>query len=599
MKTTKRLLAAIMALAVVSAVAPMSAFATDYDAEGNALSDVTWTSNAAYTVTIPATVALGDTATISAENVNLNAEEQLNVTLSGTSDAENAFKLTTDTDSLTYTVSKGDDNVSVGDTVLSVLAGTTGGSSVLTFNEPATTPNAGDYTGTVTFTISVKSAKTNVASVTIDDKTTTALTKGNTLNLSATVDDAATDKTITWSSSDDTVASVDGTGKVTANKTGTATITVTATNGTEDTADDKTDTITITVTNPANGITLNKSTLTLTKGGNETLTATVDPTDADGTVEWSSNKTSVATVDNNGKITAVDGGTATITATIGSKSATCVVTVNVPVSGVAINSAPTELTEGDTGTLTATVSPDNATNKAVTWSSSNTSVLSINETTGAYEANAEGTATITATAGGKTDTCTITVKPSTIAVTGITIDNAPTEALFVNTKGTLTATVSPDNATDKTVTWSSSDPDYVSINATTGEYEVKGTKGYGSATITATAGDKTATCVITGKVTYTSLSVGTVLHTGDTFYTGGTVAFQTSPLMSFNATNGVITVVEATSGSSKCYKFQRGSNGTMPNVTTYKVKDNTDGVYITGGSGTNSDRFTLAVFMVK
>jgi len=185
-------------------------------------------------------------------------------------------------------------------------------------------------------------------------------------------------------------------------------------------------------------------------------------------------------------------------------------------------------------------------------------------------------------------------KTRDIPVSSVAINNAPTEALFVNSKGTLTATVLPDNATDKTVTWSSSDPDYVSINATTGEYVVMGKKGYGSATITATAGGKTATCIITGKVTYTSLSAGTVLHVGDTFY-AGSVYFNTQPLMSFIASNGVITLVEATSGSSKYYKFQRGSNGTMPNVTAYKVKDNTDGVYITGGSGTSQDRFTLAV----
>lgn len=517
MKKTNRLLAALLAIAAVTATAPMSAFATDYNAEGNGLTDVTWTSNAAYTVTIPQSVALGETATVSASDVNLNAGEQLNVTLSGTSDADNAFKLTTATDSLTYTVSKETEDVAVGDVVLNVAAGTQTGSSTLTFNEPATIPNAGDYMGTVTFTISVKSAKTDVSSVAIDDKTTTALTKGNTLTLSATVDDAATDKSIVWSSSDATVASVDSTGKVTANKTGSAIITVTATNGTEDTADDKTDTITITVTNPANGITLNKSTLTLTEGCNETLTATVSPTDADGTVSWSSNKTSVATVDSNGKVTAVAPGTATITATIGGKSATCTVTVN----------------------------------------------------------------------------------SATVTVTGIIINNAPTEALFVNSTGTLTATVSPDNATDKTVVWSSSDPDYVSINAETGEYTVMGKKGYGSATITATAtngtedtsDDVTATCTITGKVTYTSLSAGTVLHVGDTFY-AGKVYFNTTPYVSFQDSNGVITLVE----NNGCYKFKRGSNGTMPNVTAYKVKDNTDGIYIVSGSGTStSDRFTLAV----
>ena len=200
-------------------------------------------------------------------------------------------------------------------------------------------------------------------------------------------------------------------------------------------------------------------------------------------------------------------------------------------------------------------------------------------------------------AGTYQDTVTFTAKVENagIPVSGVAINNAPTEALFVNSTGTLTATVSPDNATDKTVTWSSSDPDYVSINETTGEYTIMGKKGYGSATITATAGDKTATCTITGKVTYTSLSAGTVLHVGDTFYAGN-VYFNTTPYMSFNDSNGVITLVE----DSGCYKFKRGSNGTKPNVTAYKIKDNTDGVYIVSGGGTStSDRFTLAVHTVS
>lgn len=198
----------------------------------------------------------------------------------------------------------------------------------------------------------------------------------------------------------------------------------------------------------------------------------------------------------------------------------------------------------------------------------------------------------------ETVTFTAEIKNDGVPVTSVTITNAPTEALFVNSTGTLTATVLPNDATDKTVTWSSDNPNHVKIDAATGEYTVTGVDGYGSATITATANDGSgviATCTITGKVTYTSLSAGTVIHVGDTFYTGGSVAFQTQPLMTFNASNGVITLVEATSGSSKCYKFQRGSNGTMPNVTAYKVNDNTDGVYITGGSGTSQNRFTLAV----
>ena len=198
-------------------------------------------------------------------------------------------------------------------------------------------------------------------------------------------------------------------------------------------------------------------------------------------------------------------------------------------------------------------------------------------------------------AGTYQDTVTFTAKVENagISVSSVTINNAPTEALFVNSTGTLTATVLPNEASDKTVTWSSSDPDYVSINETTGEYEIKGTKGYGSATITATAGEKSTTCTITGKVTYTSLSVGTVLHVGDTFYTSGTVYFNASGTnVSFNTNAGVITLV-VDNGK---YKFKRGSNGTMPNMTSYNATSNTDGIYITGGSGTSSSsRFTLAV----
>lgn len=246
----------------------------------------------------------------------------------------------------------------------------------------------------------------------------------------------------------------------------------------------------------------------------------------------------------------------------------------------------------------------------VSYASDNTAVATVNASTGEVTIKGAGTATITATVtdsasytyATKTASYTLTV---TVAVTSVIINNAPSEALFVNSTGTLTATVSPANATDKTIVWSSSDSDYVSINSETGEYTIMGTKGYGSATITATAtngtedtsDDVTATCTITGKVTYTSLKAGDVLHTGDTFYTGSTVYFAGNTNVSFPTTAGVITIVEATKDgyNGKFYQFKRSSNGTWPNWS-YRVKDNTDGVYITDGSGTSSgDRFTLAV----
>ena len=419
MKNKKRFIAAVMALAMTAALTPTTAFADEHSLTeaGSRETSLNYRVNESFLVTIPMTVTLGDTATIKAENVNLKNGKSLNVTLSGTSEADNSFKLKTkDNDELDYTVTRESSEgeaVNVGVNVLTVPNTENGGTATLSFNAPASdsTLKAGDYNGSVTFTISVK---TNTSGVAIDDKSKTALIKGETLDLTATVDDAATDKTITWKSSDDTVASVDSTGKVTANKTGSAIITVTATNGTADTSDDKTDTITITVTNPANGITLNKTTLALTKGSNETLTATVDPTDADGTVTWSSNNTSVATVDSNGKVTAVAKGSATITASIGGKSAECVVTVTNPANGITLNKTELDLTKGSNETLIATVDPTDA-DGTVSWSSSDDTVATV-DSNGEVTAIAPGTATITATIGGKSATCSITVPSITVPV---------------------------------------------------------------------------------------------------------------------------------------------------------------------------------------
>lgn len=412
--------------------------------------------------------------------------------------------------------------------------------------------------------IEVYGYATPVSGVTLSQDDAVLTVGGETLTLTATVAPAnAKDKTVSWTTSNDAVATVDANGVVTAVSAGTATITATATNGTDDTSDDKTGTCTVTVTQ------------------NYKVTL------ADGTEDSGNWTISPANPQPGDVVTITYGGTKKVKSVKAVKKAAVI-----KVTIITLNKTETTINVGSTETLSVTaIDPSNATDKTYTWNSDNTAVATV-DADGVVTAKAAGTANITATANdgsGVTATCAVTV---IVPVSSITINNAPTEALFVNSKGTLTATVLPDNATEKTVTWSSSDPDYVSINATTGEYEVKGTKGYGSATITASAGGKTATCTITGKVIYTSLSVGTVLHTGDTFYTGSTVQFKVgNSNASFTTTNGVITVVE----DNGYYKFKRGSNGTMPNWTAFRVQNNTDGIYITGGSGTSSDRFTLAV----
>jgi hypothetical protein len=169
-----------------------------------------------------------------------------------------------------------------------------------------------------------------VESITLSQSSAT-MTIGETLNLTATVTpDDATDKSITWSSSNTSVASVDADGKVTAKAEGTATITATANDGSGVKASCE-----VTVEKKVilvNQITLSQTTATLTEGETLTLIAKVTPDDAtDKSITWSSSNTNVASVDADGKVTAKAEGTATITATANDGSgvkASCELTVN-------------------------------------------------------------------------------------------------------------------------------------------------------------------------------------------------------------------------------------------------------------------------------
>ena len=163
---------------------------------------------------------------------------------------------------------------------------------------------------------------------------------------------------------------------------------------------------------PVTGVSLNKSQITLEIGGTATLTATVSPENAtDKSVTWESDKTNIATVDNTGKVTAISDGTAVITVkTANNKTATCTVTVNaavIPVTEIELNKTELTLEIGDEETLTASVLPENATDKAVTWTVAPVGVVSVEN--GVVTAIKDGTATITATANGKSATCSVTV----------------------------------------------------------------------------------------------------------------------------------------------------------------------------------------------
>ena len=182
----------------------------------------------------------------------------------------------------------------------------------------------------------------------------------------------------------------------------------------------------------------------------------------------------------------------------------------VAVTGVSLNETSLSLKVGGSETLTATITPSNAANKNVTWSSSDTAVASVS-TNGTVTAVSPGTATITVTTvdGSKTASCAITVTTATVPVTGVSL-NKPSSVTYTGGgfSDTIQATVTPSNATNKTVRWSTSDPSVVGIGGNVINengvmvgpvVNIGGKYKNGTAIITATTedGGYTATCAVT------------------------------------------------------------------------------------------------------
>ena len=317
------------------------------------------------------------------------------------------------------------------------------------------------------------------------------MTVGDTDNLTATVTpDSASDRTVSWSVSPEGIAMVVN-GRVTALAEGTATVTATTNSG------GFTASCTVTVYPHVSGVTLTPSALSLKVGDDPfTLNATVSPDNAlNRTVTWTSSVPAVAAVDENGRVTAAADGTATITVTTddGGFTASCEVTVIQPVTGVTLAPDILSMKIGDEpAQLTATVLPADASDKTVIWTSSAPSVADV-DANGRVTAVADGTATVTVTTrdGGFTASCEVTVIQP---VTGITLEPSHLSLYVGCTPATLSATVLPADASDKTVGWTSSDEGVARVNADGSVTAV----GEGSAEITVTTRDGgfTASCTV-------------------------------------------------------------------------------------------------------
>ena len=168
-----------------------------------------------------------------------------------------------------------------------------------------------------------------------------------------------------------------------------------------------------------------------------------------------------------------------------------VVSGDIGVTGITLNKESETMEAGTTMTLVATVTPDNATNKTVTWTSSDESIATVDEN-GKVTALKEGEVTITASCGDQSAVCTITVKAKEIPVTNVTLDQT-SASIKVGENVTFKATVTPDNATDKTVTWRSSDESIATVDANGKVTALK----EGEVTITATCGDQSASATVT------------------------------------------------------------------------------------------------------
>lgn len=244
-------------------------------------------------------------------------------------------------------------------------------------------------------------------------------------------------------------------------------------------------------------IRMNVSQATIQSGGQYQLSAIVTPSDANKNLQWSSNNTNVTTVSSSGLVTGKNSGSATITCktTDGSNlSTSCVVTVAQLISSITLSSTRMELNTGSSQRLTVTISPSNATAQALKWSSSNSSVATV-DGNGTVTGKSPGTANITCvTTDGskKSATCIVTVKQG---VTSITL-NKSTATVGVGNSAQLTANVAPSNATNKSVSWTTSNAGIATVNS---NGQVVGISP-GTATITCRSTDGTnisASCNVT------------------------------------------------------------------------------------------------------
>ena len=356
-----------------------------------------------------------------------------------------------------------------------------------------------------------------------------ASTQSVQLKADVTTDPAGKRPSVTWTSSDTSVATVDSKGKVSGLKAGTVKITATA--GTNK----KSDSITITITGVKPEVS-NVIYATKPSGWNKIYAYVYNDTTSKNNGNWPGVEMTQLTADDScakagaykyevpdlgeGKYRVIftngsgaqtpgasqpgiefsgkvswDGSSAAVSA-VNCNTPQPVPVSSVSISGSGVSDGKLSLKLGASVQLTATVTPSNATDKTVSWTSSNSSVAKVSD--GKITAVKAGAATITATAGGKTASVVVAVADNPVPVESVSVSGDGVSdgklSLKSGASAQLTATVKPDNATDRKVTWTSSDSSVANVMGT--GVVTAGSKA-GKATVTATAGGKSASVEVT------------------------------------------------------------------------------------------------------
>lgn len=377
----------------------------------------------------------------------------------------------------------------------------------------------------------------------------------------------ATDTELSWTSADPKIASVSSDGTVTAIGPGTTAITAAAAGGAI------TSKCVVTVLSPALAIKISDSRLSLEEGEEATITASVFPSDAtQSTLTWRSDKPEVTTVDQDGNVRAVKAGVAVITVSVSETVfETCTVTVVSRVTGISFDVDELEILPGESHQLKVTVLPENASVPDVNWSSDNAKVAKVSDT-GLVTGLSAGVATIHAVTrdGGKMATCLVKVGTP---VSGISLSKSSASMYVGDSPLALTAAITPSNASDKSVVWSSSDASVASVTAGSGLDATVTPVAAGTATITVSTPDGkfSASCVLTVKQHVTGVSISKsslTLYTGQTETLSAQVkpedatdtrlTWSSSDKTVATVANGLVTALKAGSTQIRVTSFEGG-----------------------------------------